>query len=168
MFKITSNKTNNQLIAGEICYVSGSIFTIRDLSSSMLVEHYNREKMIPFEIENSLLFFAGPTPGFDFGRGSIGPTTTFRMAPYIDFFLKMRVSGFIGKGHLPDSAEDLIIKNHALYFQAMGGVGAYYGRKIESIEPVLFPELGPEAIYKLSVKDFPLVISIDTEGLIYP
>ena len=86
---------------------------------------------------------------------------------YIPFLLELGVKGFIGKGFLPDGVPEAIRRKKALYFQALGGAGAYYGSQMTAMEPIMFPELGPEAVFRIEVADFPLIISIDTRGAIF-
>lgn len=159
--------TEEMLNAGTVTNITGELITLRDQSLKKIVEMVERSEELPFETKNSYVFFAAPTPGFAEQRVSIGPTTSWRMAAFIPFLLKLGVKGFVGKGALPDDVQETIIKNNALYFQAFGGAGAYYGSHITKMESIMFPELGPEAVFKIEVADFPLIISIDTKGAIF-
>ena len=167
MVAFSNGNILDTLNAGNITHLSGELFTVRDQSLRKLIDLYDETGKIPFDIEGSIIFFAAPTPGFVEGRASIGPTTSWRMGNYVEFLLDHGVKGFIGKGFLPSGIPELIRRRKAVYFQALGGAGAYYGAKTDKIDPILFPELGPEAIFKLEVKDFPLIISIDTRGAIF-
>jgi len=165
MFRLTVSNDDFKIKAGNICNLSGDIFAIRDQSAARLKHIYHQKGSIPIDLENSLIFFAGPTPGFEANaHSSIGPTTSARMVRFFDFFIERKVAGFIGKGALPEDMIEMLIANEAYYFQAIGGAGAYYGKKIEKIETILFPELGPEAVFTLEVNSFPLIVSVDLEG----
>ncbi len=154
--------------AGSMIRIEGELITVRDQSLKRLLAVHSAGGKLPLDLRNKIIFFAGPTPGFDSGHGSIGPTTSWRMASYIPFLIEMGVRAVIGKGGFPEDTAETIRESSMLYLQALGGAGAYYGSRVKSIETVLYPELGPEAIFRLEVKDFPLIISIDNHGKIYP
>lgn len=159
--------SQSDLSAGQLIEIEGTLLTFRDQSTKKFVETLQRGDPIPFDLNGSFLFFAAPTPGFDEKRVSIGPTTSLRMAQFMPFLLENGVKAFIGKGGLTQDVVDSLISKKALYLQALGGIGAIYGSKIVSMELLLFPELGPEAIYKIQVKEFPVVISVDFNGGIF-
>ncbi len=156
-----------EIKAGNIVNLNGIMFTLRDASAKKLARMLEKGENIGLELENSAVFFAAPTPGFEEGRMSIGPTTSARMAAFIPLLIKKGVRYFIGKGALPKETIDAMIEGKAAYFQAFGGTGANYGSKLRSMELLLFPELGPEAVYKVEVSDFPIVISVDPDGGIF-
>lgn len=159
--------SEENLNAGTVTRITGQLITVRDQSLKKLIDHIQSGGELPFEIKGSYLFFAAPTPGYKYNRASIGPTTSWRMGRYIPSLLELGVKGFIGKGFLPQGVPEAIKRKKALYFQALGGAGAYYGSQVTAMEAIMFEELGPEAIFKIEVADFPLVISIDTRGAIF-
>lgn len=158
---------DKEIKAGNIVSLSGEMFTLRDASAKMLAKMLENGENTGLDLENSAVFFAAPTPGFEEGRMSIGPTTSARMASFIPLLIEKGVRYFIGKGVLPKDAADAVIAGKAAYFQAFGGTGANYGSTVKSMDLMLFPELGPEAVYKVEVSDFPIVISIDPDGGIF-
>lgn len=158
---------DKEIKAGRIVNLSGEMFTLRDSSAKMLAGMLKNGEETGLQLEDSAVFFAAPTPGFEEGRMSIGPTTSARMAAFIPQLIEKGVRYFIGKGGLPESAVKAIVEGKAAYFQAFGGTGANYGSKVKSMEPLLFPELGPEAVYKVYTSDFPVVISVDPNGGIF-
>ena len=158
---------DKELKAGNIVNLSGEMFTLRDNSAKKLAEMLKNGENPNFPLENSAVFFAAPTPGFEEGRASIGPTTSARMAAFIPKLIEKGVKYFIGKGALPEAAKNAVIEGKAFYFQALGGIGAYYGSKVSSMELMLFEEFGPEAVYKVEVSDFPVIISIDSDSGIF-
>jgi len=155
------------LNAGTVTRITGELITVRDQSLKKMVEHIENGGELPFDPKGAYIFFAAPTPGYKENRASIGPTTSWRMGKYIPFLIELGVKGFIGKGFLPEGIPEIIKRRKALYFQALGGAGAYYGSQVTAMEAIMFEELGPEAIFKIEVADFPLVISIDTRGAIF-
>ncbi len=140
----------------EFLEISGTIFTIRDQSCKFLAE-YIKKKKNPFKDENLIFFFAGPTPGFENGNGSIGPTTSSRMVPFFEMLISLGAKALIGKGDVGIKGKDILEKSNVSYLSAFGGAGAYYGKTVEKMETFLFPELGPEAIYKIEVSGFPAI-----------
>jgi len=163
----SNGMTEEMLTAGMMTKITGGLITVRDQSLKKIVEMVKNGESLPFEPLNSYIFFAAPTPGYAEHRASIGPTTSWRMAKFIPFLLDLGVKGFIGKGSLPDDIAETIKSKKALYFQAFGGAGAYYGSRMTAMESIMFPEFGPEAVFKIEVADFPLIISIDTQGAIF-
>ena len=165
--KFSKGLTEDMLNAGMVTEISGELITLRDQSVKKMVELVKSGEKLPFETKGAYVFFAAPTPGYTENRASIGPTTSWRMGKFIPFLIELGVNGFIGKGFLPDGIPETIRRNKALYFQALGGAGAYYGSQMTDMKPILFEELGPEAVFKINVVDFPLIISIDTRGAIF-
>lgn len=158
---------DKEIKAGNIVSLNGVMFTLRDASAKKLAKMLENGENTGLELEDSAVFFAAPTPGFEEGRMSIGPTTSSRMAVFIPTLIKHGVRYFIGKGALPKDAVDAIVAGKAAYFQAFGGTGANYGSRVKSMELLLFPEFGPEAVYKVETSDFPVVISVDPNGGIF-
>lgn len=159
--------SDREMKAGVLAKIGGELLTLRDQSASRLAKLIEAGSELPFPLDGAAVFFAAPTPGFDEGRASIGPTTSARMAAFVPLLLEKGVKYFIGKGAFPQHTVQTIIDNKAFYCQALGGIGAYYGSRINSMKLMLFPELGPEAIYKVEIEEFPLIISVDSNGGIF-
>ena len=161
---LTKEKTKT-LKAGDQVLLSGIIYTARDAAHKRLIELIDQKKKLPFELENSVIYFVGPTPtkpGKEFGSG--GPTTSGRMDKYSPILLDLGLKGMIGKGYRDSNVKDGIIKNNAIYFGAIGGTGAAISRCVKKCEVIAFDDLGPEAIRKLEVENMPLTVVIDSEG----
>jgi hydro-lyases, Fe-S type, tartrate/fumarate subfamily, beta region len=158
-------KKAKSLKAGDSVLLSGIIYTGRDAAHKRLVEMVNENKELPFDVNNQIIYFVGPTPakpGAVFGSG--GPTTSGRMDAYSPTMLSLGMRGMIGKGYRNQEVKEAIQKYKGVYFGAIGGAGAYIGKCIESCEVIAFDDLGPEAIRKLVVKDLPLTVIIDSQG----
>lgn len=154
------------LNVGDKIYLSGTIWTARDAAHKKLVDLLNENKPLPMELENQIIYFVGPCPA-PTGKviGSAGPTTSGRMDKYSPILIeKCSLRGMIGKGERSIAVIESMKKHKAVYFAATGGAGALIAKSIIQCELIAFPELGPEAIYKLTVKDFPLVVAIDSNG----
>ena len=165
-----TEEMRTKLRCGEEILLSGTLYTARDQAHKKLIQLILGRKELPFDIENSVLYYAGPTPirGNE-GFGSCGPTTSARMDEFTPALLRKGVAAMIGKGRRSLDVKQSIKKHKAVYFLTVGGAGAYLAKKIKSMVVIAFEELGPEAIYKLEVEDFPLVIGIDSKGNdIYP
>lgn len=149
------------LKAGEKVLISGVIYTARDSSLKML----EAEKKSRLDLAGRIVYFAGPSPAPP-GKviGSIGPTTTARMEKYFPWLAGQGVSGLIGKGAISPEGRKFLIRAKILYFAAIGGAGALLARTVRAAQPVLYPELGPEAIYRLEVEDFPAYLALDRRG----
>ena len=158
-------KTLKSLKAGDEVLLSGEIFTARDQAHKRLVETIAKSGKPPIDLKNKIIYYCGPTrtPG---GRviGSCGPTTSSRMDRFTPQLLQIGLKGIIGKGRRSDVVRRSICKHGAVYFLATGGAGAFLSRCVISAKPILFKELGPEAVVRLVVKDFPLIVGIDSKG----
>lgn len=145
--------------------MEGILYTARDEAHKKMVEAISRGKDLPIPLENQVIFYTGPTPAPP-GRviGSIGPTTSSRMDSYTPVLLAHGLRGMIGKGNRSRQVVNAIKKFGSIYFIAIGGIAALLGKKVCKCELVAYPELGPEAIYRLEVKDFPLLVGIDYQG----
>ena len=153
------------LKAGDQVLLSGVIYTGRDAAHKRLVELVKNNQPLPFDPYNQVIYFVGPTPtkpGSVFGSG--GPTTSGRMDAYSPTMLSLGLRGMIGKGRRNQKVKDAIVKYQGVYFGAIGGAGAYISDCIKSCEIIAFDDLGPEAIRKLVVKDFPVTVIIDSDG----
>jgi len=145
--------------------MEGILYTARDEAHKKMVEAISRGEDLPIPLENQVIFYAGPTPAPP-GKviGSIGPTTSSRMDSYTPVLLAHGLRGMIGKGNRSRQVVNAIKKFGSIYFIAIGGIAALLGKKVCKCELVAYPELGPEAIYRLEVKDFPLLVGIDYQG----
>lgn len=155
-----------KLKTGDAVTISGTIFTARDAAHKLLCDYLDREEKLPLDLEGQVIFYAGPAPNKP-GQaiGSVGPTTSYRMDPYAPILVeKCGLKGMIGKGKRNEAVLAALAEHKAVYFGATGGVAALLSKCVEKAEVILFPELGPEAIRKLEVKDFPVVVINDIYG----
>ena len=153
------------LKAGEYVLLSGIIYTARDAAHKRLVEALARGEALPFPPEGATIYYTGPTPAPPGAViGSAGPTTAYRMDPYVEPLLKAGVLGMIGKGARKGDVPELIKKYKAVYFAAPGGCGALLGKSIMECEIIAYPDLGTEAVRKLKVVDFPAFVAQDSFG----
>ena len=155
----------SELKAGDELLLSGTIFTGRDQVHKKLAELIDKKEKLPFELENNIIYYVGPAPKPDnMPVGSCGPTTSSRMDKYTPQLLEKGLKGIIGKGPRSEEVRLALKKNNALYFYAYGGCGALYAEKVKKMELLAFPELGPEAVYRMEIEDFPVIVAIDSEG----
>ncbi len=161
---ITKNEAK-ELRAGDYVYISGTIYTARDAAHKRMQETLERGEKLPIEMCNNIIYYMGPSPARE-GRpiGSAGPTTASRMDKYAPTLLDMGLIGMIGKGKRTDVVKDAIVRNDAVYFAAVGGAGALLSKSIMKSEVVAYDDLGTEAIRRLEVKNFPVIVVIDSEG----
>ena len=153
------------LKCGDEVLLSGIILTARDAAHKRLFDIIKKGKNIPLNLKDAVIYYAGPTPPPPRRAiGSCGPTTSSRMDPFTVPLLALGLRGMIGKGDRNNEVRSAIKKYGAVYFIAIGGIGALLSTKVKSAKAVLFKELGPEAVYKLEVKDFPLIVGIDSKG----
>ncbi len=160
-----TRKDARKLKAGDSCLISGVIYTARDAAHKRLCALADEGKDLPFDVENSVIYFVGPTPTKP-GKaiGSAGPTTSYRMDAYSPTLISLGQTGMIGKGKRDQKVIDAMKEHGAVYFGAIGGCGALLGKCIKKAEVVAYDDLGPEAIRRLEVEDFPVVVIIDSEG----
>lgn len=153
------------LRAGEYVLLSGTLYTARDAAHKRLVEALERGEQLPFPPEGATIYYTGPTPAPPGAViGSAGPTTAYRMDPYVEPLLKAGILGMIGKGARKGDVPELIKKYKAVYFAAPGGCGALLGKSIVECEIIAYPDLGTEAVRKLKVVDFPAFVAQDSFG----
>lgn len=154
-----------KLRAGDYVYLTGTIYTARDAAHKRMQEALERGETLPFPVENSIVYYMGPSPARE-GRpiGSAGPTTASRMDKYAPALLDLGMIGMIGKGKRSDAVREAVIRNGAVYFAAVGGAGALLSKSIQSSEVVAYDDLGTEAIRRLEVANFPVIVVIDSEG----
>lgn len=153
------------LRAGDIVLLSGVIYTGRDAAHKRLVEALDRGETLPFELKDQVIYYVGPTPekpGQIFG--SAGPTTSYRMDAYAPRLLDLGLKGMIGKGYRSDEVTESIKKNGAVYFGAIGGLGAIIGKSVREAVIIAYEDLGAEAIRRLVVEDLPLTVLTDSQG----
>lgn len=166
--KITTPLTNEKtkdLKAGDSVKLTGFIYTARDAAHARLFELINKGEALPFDIEGAVIYYVGPSPTKPGAIiGSAGPTTSYRMDAYAPKLLDLGLKGMIGKGQRNKEVRDAIVRNNAIYFGATGGAAALIAKAIKSNELVAYEDLGPEAIRKLWVEDFPLTVINDIEG----
>ncbi|MGD0795238.1 MAG: Fe-S-containing hydro-lyase [Dehalococcoidales bacterium] len=155
----------SDLKAGDAVLLSGVIYTARDAAHKRMVEALERGERLPFDIRGQTLYYVGPSPAPP-GRviGSAGPTTSTRMDEFTPRLLAAGLKGMIGKGPRSVEVKDAMKKYRAVYFAAVGGAGALLSKCITQSEVVAYPDLGPEAVLCLEVKDFPLTVINDISG----
>lgn len=153
------------LRAGDEVKLTGVLYTARDAAHERLSRALLRGDAPPFDLRGQIIYYAGPSPARP-GRpaGSCGPTTAKRMDPYVPLLLENGLKGMIGKGRRSPEVRQAIAEHHAVYLVTIGGAGALLSRHILKMELIAYPELGPEAVYRLEVKDFPAVVAIDATG----
>lgn len=153
------------LHAGDYVYITGTIYSARDAAHKRLTETLAKEEALPLPLENEIIYYLGPTPARP-GQviGSAGPTTSSRMDKYAPQLLSLGQTGMIGKGRRSDTVIASMKENCAVYFAAVGGAGALLSKCIKKAEVLAYEDLGAEAIYKLEVENFPVIVVIDCEG----
>ncbi len=156
--------TIKDLKAGEEVLLSGVIYTARDQVHQKICESGDNNDIIIKELIGQTIYYCGPTPSGDRVIGSCGPTTSSRMDQFTPKMLELGIKAMIGKGTRSGMVVEQIKKHKAVYFLAPAGTGAYLAGRVKACKPVAFQDLGPEAVYRLEVKDFPLVVGIDSEG----
>jgi fumarate hydratase subunit beta len=154
------------LSAGDQVSLSGIVYTARDAAHQRMMELLDAGKPLPFPVEDAVIYYVGPSPAPP-GQviGSAGPTTSYRMDAYTPRLLALGLRGMIGKGRRSAEVIAAMKKAGALYLGALGGAGALLSRRIKAAELIAFPDLGTEAIRRLTVEDFPAVVVIDSRGL---
>lgn len=160
-----SKEDAKSLRSGDYVYLTGTIYTARDAAHKRMQEALDRGEKLPLDVKDNVIYYMGPSPARE-GRpiGSAGPTTASRMDKYAPALLDLGLIGMIGKGKRSQAVKDAIVRNGAVYFAAVGGAGALLSKSILSSEVIAYDDLGTEAIRKLAVKDFPVIVVIDSEG----
>lgn len=166
--KLTAPLTHEvakSLKAGDSCLISGVIYTARDAAHKRLCELLDAGKELPIDLNESIIYFVGPTPAKP-GQaiGSAGPTTSYRMDAYSPKLIAMGQTGMIGKGKRGPEVIEAMKERGAVYFGAIGGCGALLSKCIKKAEIVAYEDLGAEAIRRLEVEDFPAIVIIDSNG----
>ena len=153
------------LRAGDRVLITGTMLTGRDAAHKRLVDLIEKGEKLPVELKGQIIYFVGPTPTRPGEAiGSAGPTTSYRMDAYSPILMEKGLKGMIGKGSRSAEVVDAMVKHKAVYFAAVGGAAALISRRIVSSEVLAYEDLGPEAIRRLQVKDFPVIVVNDTEG----
>ncbi len=154
-----------RLKAGDRVLISGVVYTARDAAHKRLVEALQAGQKLPFELEGQIIYYVGPCPAKP-GQalGSCGPTTSGRMDPYAPILIGKGLRGMIGKGSRQPAVVEAMKKHGAVYFAAIGGAGALAAKTVKKADLVAYEDLGPEAIRRLEVVDFPAVVCVDSQG----
>jgi fumarate hydratase subunit beta len=153
------------LRSGESVLLSGVIYTARDAAHRRFHDLLDRGETLPVDLTGQILYYAGPVPARP-GKviGPIGPTSSYRMDPFTPGLLELGLKGMIGKGNRSEAVVQAIIRHKAVYLASVGGTAALSARCVAKAGVVAFEELGPEAVYRLEVRDFPLVVAVDCQG----
>lgn len=153
------------LHAGDYVYITGTIYVARDAAHKRMMEVLDAGKELPIPIKDATIYYMGPSPARE-GRpiGSAGPTTASRMDKYAPRLLDLGEKAMIGKGKRTKEVIEAVVRNHAVYFAAVGGAGALLSKCITKSEVVCYNDLGAEAIRKLEVENFPVIVVVDSEG----
>ncbi len=155
----------NELQAGDLVFISGTMYTARDAAHKRMIDDLNTTGSLPFDITNQILYYVGPSPTPPRQTfGSAGPTTAGRMDAYTPTLLDLGLKMIIAKGYRNDAVKQSLLKNQAVYLVAIGGAGAMLGKCVKHSEVIAYEDLGPEAIYRLEVEDFPAIVCWDTQG----
>jgi fumarate hydratase subunit beta len=163
-----TKETVMSLAAGDSVKINGTIYTARDAAHKRMIELLEKGEELPFDVCNQIIYYVGPCPA---RAGSVigpaGPTTSSRMDAYAPKLIDIGLTGMIGKGLRSSEVVNAMIKNHAVYFGAVGGLGALLAKSIIKAEVIAFPELGTEAVRRLEIRDFPAIVAIDCLGKNY-
>lgn len=153
------------LSAGDVVHLTGPMYTARDAAHQRLMDLIRADEDLPIELEGQVIYYCGPTPAPP-GRpiGSAGPTTSYRMDDFAPELYALGLRGTIGKGNRSAHVRQALKRHKGVYFVAVGGAGALLSDRIISAEVVAYPELGPEAIRRLEVEDFPVIVGYDCKG----
>ncbi len=160
-----TQKEAAKLKAGEQVLLSGILHTARDAAHKRMCECIVERKKLPLDLKRSIIYYCGPTPpkkGMPIG--ACGPTTSKRMDEFTPALLSRGLLAVIGKGNRSTEVVKELKKHKGVYFVAPAGAGAYLALRVKDAEKIAYPELGPEAIYRLKVKDFPVIVGIDSKG----
>lgn len=154
-----------ELKAGDEVLITGTIYTARDAAHKLLCEDLKAGKDLPFDLKGAIIYYVGPTPGSpEQAVGAAGPTTSYRMDAYAPVLIQDGLSGMIGKGARDEKVIAAMKKHGAVYFAAIGGAGALLAKCIKEAEVIAYDHLGPEAIRRLYVEDFPAIVATDSTG----
>lgn len=153
------------LHAGDFVFITGTVYTARDAAHKRMSETLAAGNELPINVKDEIIYYMGPSPARPgCPIGSAGPTTASRMDKYAPALLDLGLTGMIGKGKRSQAVKDAMKRNGAVYFAAIGGAGALLSKSITASEVIAYDDLGTEAIRKLTVKDFPVIVVMDSEG----
>lgn len=160
-----SEEDAGRLRAGDYVYLTGVVYSARDAAHKRMKEALDQGKDLPIELKNNVIYYMGPSPARE-GRpiGSAGPTTASRMDKYTPQLLDLGLKGMIGKGKRTQEVKEAMIRNGAVYFAAVGGAGALLSKCIVNSQVIAYEDLGTEAIRRLEIKDFPVIVAMDSQG----
>jgi len=160
-----STQDVEKLNIGDKVLLSGVLYTGRDAAHKRLFDLIADGKELPIDIQGQVIYYVGPTPAKP-GKpiGSAGPTTSYRMDSFAPKLIELGLKGMIGKGNRSQAVIDAMKQYKAVYFGATGGAGALIAKRIKKAEIIAYPDLGPEAIRRLEVEDFPVTVVNDTRG----
>ena len=154
-----------KLRAGDYVYLTGTIYTARDAAHKRMYEAIEKGETLPFALQDNIIYYMGPSPAREgCPIGSAGPTTASRMDKYTPTLLGLGLRGMVGKGRRSVPVQNAIVDHKAVYFAAVGGAGALLSKSIKESEVIAYDDLGTEAVRKLTVEDFPVIVVIDSEG----
>lgn len=155
----------DELHSGDYVYITGTIYVARDAAHKRIFDAMQKGEDIPIPLEDNIIYYMGPSPARE-GRviGSAGPTTSSRMDKYTPLLLNHGLKGMIGKGKRSTEVLNAIVKNGGIYFAAVGGAGALLSKAIKQSEVIAYDDLGTEAVRKLEVEDFPVIVVVDKQG----
>lgn len=150
---------------GDYVYLTGTVYVARDAAHKRMIEALDRGEGLPFDVKNQIIYYMGPSPARE-GRpiGSAGPTTSGRMDKYAPRLLDMGLTAMIGKGKRTQEVQDAICRNGAVYFAAVGGAGALLSKCIKESEIIAYEDLGAEALLKIKIENFPVIVVMDSQG----
>jgi fumarate hydratase subunit beta len=168
IYYLTTPLTDQQLAmlrVGDEVFLSGELYTARDAAHQRMMSALTRGEELPISIVNQLIYYVGPTPARP-GQavGSCGPTSSYRMDKYSPTLLALGMSGMIGKGKISQRVIDALVEYGKVYFGSIGGAGALLSTHVVKSEVIAYGDLGPEAIHRYEVKDFPVIVLVDSLG----
>lgn len=154
-----------KLLAGDRVVLSGTVFTSRDAAHKRIVSAVEHGELLPYNLTDAVIYYAGPTPAPEnLAVGSCGPTTSSRMDVFAPLLLDKGVVAMVGKGERNKAVRDAIIRNKAVYLCAIGGAGALASKCIKTCDVIAYDDLGCESVKKLTFENFPLTVAIDCSG----
>ena len=154
-----------RLKTGDRVLINGVIYTARDAAHKRMVELLDSGRELPFDIRGQVIYYAGPAPAKPGAViGSCGPTTSYRMDVYTPKLIERGLKGMIGKGTRSREVKESMMIHKAVYFAAIGGLGALLAKTVKEAEIIAYADLGPEAIRRLVVENFPAIVAMDIRG----
>jgi len=165
IFTPISDDVIKTLNCGDLVYITGEIYTARDAAHKRLVELQHENKPMPFDFSGNIVFYAGPAPAKP-GQviGSIGPTTAGRMDYYAPELISNGLKIMIGKGYRSEAVKEAVVKYGGVYFAGIGGIAALMSECVTDSEVIAFHDLGTEAVRRLKVTRFPVIVALDLKG----